>query len=350
MAIVYSPSEATDYLVDIIKHNRAVPTTGQDYITPILTSDPGHGKTSIAALAAALAGAQFTARAPHLHDVMDLGGVVMPDRETETTKVYRPFLLPSEPGEVVLLDEFDKCSPLAQNILSQYILAREVGGHRVPAGVTFILCGNKLGSRCGSQRSPSHLDNRGEHIPLETTEPDWQTWALEKGLSFELRSFIHVRPALLSDFNPDAKAFPSPRSVARLDSIIKLPAKDASAEHKRIASCVGEGFANEFLGHMRLCRKLIPSEAILADPERVALPEAGDRSYPSVMYATMMMLAAHTDNPKLDALFKYLNRVPVEYAAVCVRDLAGRFTAKGWKLDGPAYLAWAVKNQKVVLN
>ena len=113
------------------------------------------------------------------------------------------------------------------------------------------------------------------------------TWMsiLSRGQFSCQRRVLRFRPELLSAFDRDANAFPSPRSwefVSRiLDSLDSQ--SNPSIEHEVIAGAVGTGAATEFSGFLRLLeksfRELPNIDAILLNPLQEPVPENAAAQY-----------------------------------------------------------------------
>ena len=153
-----------------------------------------------------------------------------------------------------------------------------------------------------------------------------------------MRSFASA-PHLLSAFDRDANAFPSPRSWEFVSRILNS-APDASVEHELFAGAVGAGAATEFSGFLQMFRQLPNIDAILLSPATEPVPES-----PAAQYAVATALAHRASDLNFDRICLYLDRMPTEFRVLCVRDASLRepkirFTA--------GYTKWAIQNHHAI--
>ena len=67
-----------------------------------------------------------------------------------------------------------------------------------------------LGPRSGHAHADT-LRNRFVHLDFEVDIQEWSEWAIQAAIRPEVIAFLRFRPELLSQFDRDANAFPSPR-------------------------------------------------------------------------------------------------------------------------------------------
>lgn len=348
MEITVKNSQLAALLDRVIAHNIDVGNTTnaiEDYIAINLVSSPGQGKTAMVKAAAARAGVPCKTVVLFDRDLPEVSGIYMPDAETKTTVRFKPEDMPTAPNGVYFIDEMTQAAMSLQCAASRQVYDRQIGEHHIPAGTTIIMAGNRTSDKAGATAMPTHLKNRVIHLFLQADVDAWQEWAAANGIHGAIRTCIKFRPGLLSDFQKDQYAFCTPRSWNTANNVLKL-GLEPDLEHVMLSGAIGQGAAAELIGVVKMWRKLVPAEAILADPEGVALPDREDRAYPSIMYATMVALGQRVAKKQMGELFAYLNRVPVEFAAVCVRDIGIRFDRK---IEHAAYIDWAIKNKSVVL-
>jgi hypothetical protein len=186
---------------------------------------------------------------------------------------------------------------------------------------------------------PTPLRNRFVHIDFEVDVQEWSEWAIKTSIRPEVIAFIHFRPELLSAFDRDANAFPSPRSWEFVSRILNSK-PDQSAEYELFAGAVGTGAGTEFSAFLRTFRELPSIDAILLNPNQEPVPENA-----AAQYAVASALARCASDTNFDRICLYLNRLPTEFRVLCVRDAtlrqpAIRFTA--------GYTRWAVENHHAI--
>src|SRR5271166_6171100 len=128
------------------------------------------------------------------------------------------------------------------------------------------------------------------------------------GLRPEVIAFIRFRPQLLSIFDRDANAFPSPRSWEFVSRILDC-GPEASVEHEMFAGTVGTGAATEFSGFLRMFRELPNIDAVLLNPSGEPVPDS-----PAAQYAVASALAHRASDTNFDYIFVILRRRLVRVA------------------------------------
>lgn len=277
---------------------------------------PGVGKSAVVGqLAEALKVPLQDVRALLL-DPVDLRGLPFLGNDGRS-KWATPEFLPQDGTGILFLDELNAAPAMVQASCYQLVLDRKLGEYTLPDGWAIIAAGNRDSDRGATTRMPTPLRNRFVHLEFEVDVQEWSEWAIQAGIRPEVIAFLRFRPELLSAFDRDANAFPSPRSwefVSRiLDSI--GPQSGPSIEHEVIAGAVGTGAATEFSGFLRMFRELPNIDAILLNPLQEPVPEIA-----AAQYAVASALARCASDTNFDRICLYLNRLPTEFRVLCVRD------------------------------
>lgn len=298
---------------------------------------PGVGKSSlIAQLANALSVSLQDVRAL-LFDPVDLRG--LPYVAEGKSKWAVPDFLPAAGEGILFLDELNAAPAMVQAAFYQLVLDRKLGEYILPPGWVIIAAGNRDGDRAHTTRMPTPLRNRFVHLDFEVDAQEWSVWAIGAGLRPEVIAFIRFRPQLLSAFDRDANAFPSPRSWEFVSRILDSN-PDSSVEHEMFAGTVGAGAATEFSGFLRMFRELPNIDAILLNPFGEPVPDA-----PAAQYAVASALAQRASDMNFDRICLYLDRMPTEFRVLSVRDA----TLRDPRIKYTAgYTKWAVQNHHVM--
>lgn len=117
-------------------------------------------------------------------------------------------------------------------------------------------------------------------------------------------------------------------------------------EFERIKGATGEGWAVEFLAFLKLKGQLPAPSQILLDPEHALVP-----TEPSALYAITGALADLATDRNFPQVIRYCNRLPVEFAAMTIRDVVARDAARKQPLgvtNCRAYIEWESKNQHIL--
>ncbi|WP_369125333.1 GNAT family N-acetyltransferase [Catenulispora pinisilvae] len=272
----------------------------------LLWGQPGIGKSStLVQLARGLALPLETVIAS-VHDPSDFAGlpIVGADPASQGIAMAPPdwaVRLHRAGSGLLFLDEISSAPPAVQAALLRVVLERQVGSLALPAPVRIVAAANPAGSAADGWQLAPPLANRfvhlawvhdpdvvvrglggvWPHVPLPRLDPG----ALERSVArarAAICAFLTVRPDYAHRMPTTAAArggaWPSPRTW---EMALRLLAFGYAADAKReavaiaIRGAVGDGAGLEFLAFLE--RQDLPDpEAVLADPERVELPERGD--------------------------------------------------------------------------
>jgi hypothetical protein len=128
-----------------------------------------------------------------------------------------------------------------------------------------------------------------------------------------LIQFLRFRPGLLSDFDANRFANPTPRAWERVSFIPQ--SLDKGLFFDNCAGEVGEGAAAEYTGFRRIYESLPDVDSILLDPAGAELP-----SDPATLYALTGALARKSTKDNFDRVSKYLSRMSPEFNVMATKD------------------------------
>jgi hypothetical protein len=202
-----------------------------------------------------------------------------------------------------------------------------------------ISTGNRQADRAGANRVLSHLRNRETVIELETHLDDWTSWAIQAGVKPEVISFIRFRPGLLHDFDPQRDQNATPRSWVEGVSDV-LGTVPAEAEFECFKGAVGEGAAAEFVGFVRIFRKLPNPDAILLNPTTADVPKD-----PATLYALTGAIAQRATESNFERVCTYAERMPPEFSVLMVSIAARRDPDLA---NTQAFTKWSIAHQDVL--
>ncbi len=240
---------------------------------------------------------------------------------------------------ILLFDDRNQAGADLQKVLANICQARTLHGVEMPDGWQVISTGNRQSDRAGANRVLSHLRNRETVLELETHLDDWTTWAISHDVKPEIVSFIRFRPNLLHDFDPQRDQNATPRSWVEGVSDV-LGTVPAEAEYECFKGAVGEGAAAEFLGFLRIFRKLPNPDAIMLNPTTADVP-----SDPATLYALSGALAERSTEANFDRVTTYCERMPPEFSVLTVSYAARKNPELA---TTQAFTKWAVNHQDVL--
>jgi hypothetical protein len=239
----------------------------------------------------------------------------------------------------LLLEEITDSTIPMMNALCQVVYDRRSGESFFTDELYIIANGNRTEDKSGANRMTSKLANRVRFLDFTEDLDDWCAWALEAGIDPVVIQFVRFRPNLLSDFDPNRLANPTPRSWERVSYIpTKLP---TGVFFQNVAGEIGEGAAAEYTGFRKIYESLPDVMTVLLNPSRAEVP-----AEPAVRYALCGALAHATTKDNFDRVVEYINRLPPEFSVMCVADaIKLRPEIRSTK----AFTSWAIANQSVLL-
>jgi hypothetical protein len=299
---------------------------------------PGIGKSAVVRHLAADSELPLQDVRALLLDPVDLRGLPFLGQDGRS-KWATPEFLPQGGSGILFLDELNAAPAMVQAGCYQLVLDRKLGEYTLPEGWAIIAAGNRDSDRAVTTRMPTPLRNRFVHLEFEVDLQDWSEWAIEAGIRPEVIAFLRFRQELLSAFDRDANAFPSPRSWEFVSRILDAT-PDQSVEHELFAGAVGSGAATEFSAFLKTFRELPNIDAILLNPLKEPVPENA-----AAQYAVASALAHCATDTNFDRICTYLGRMPTEFSVLCVRDASLRQPAVQ---HTPAFTKWATTNHHVL--
>lgn len=272
-------------------------------------------------------------------------GILFPDGSPDSQRLsYRlPDWFPvkgkaPEQG-ILLFDDRNQAGPDLQKVLANICQARTLHGVPMPDGWMVVSTGNRQSDRAGANRVLSHLRNRETVLELETHLDDWTAWAINHGVKPEVISFIRFRPGLLHDFDPQRDQNATPR--AWVDGVSDvLGTVPAEAEFECFKGAVGEGAAAEFVGFVRIFRKLPNPDAILLNPQTADVPKD-----PATLYALSGALAQRATESNFERVCQYSERMPPEFSVLTISYAARRNPDLA---NTQAFTKWSINHQDVL--
>lgn len=303
---------------------------------------PGGGKTTIVHEVAQELGVAYVERHMPTMLVEDFG---VPDLTTpgDTFKYRMPDWFPIEGVApdlgIMCFDDRNQGGNDLQKVMANIQQARTLHGVRMPSRWMVVSTGNRQSDRAGSNRVLGHLRNRETVLELETHLDDFTTWAMDHNVAPEVISFIRFRPGLLHDYDPQRDSNPTPRAwVEGVSDVIGTVASDA--EFECFKGAVGEGAAAEFVGFVRIWRKLPNPDNILLNPDKAEVP-----SDPATLYALSGALAQRITENNMDRAVTYAERMPPEFSVLSISYACRRNADLA---NTAAFTKWAIKHQNVL--
>ena len=309
--------------------------------TVCIEGSPGGGKTTIVHQVAEELGVPCVERHMPTMLVEDFG-ILFPDGESQLhykLPDWFPVKGKSPDKGILLFDDRNQANADLQKVLANICQARTLHGTPMPDGWQVISTGNRQADRAGANRVLGHLRNRETVYELDTHLDDWTQWAIDNDVKPELVSFIRFRPALLHDYDPQRDQNATPRSWVEgvSDVLGQVP---ADAEFDSFKGAVGEGAAAEFVGFLRIFRKLPNPDAVLMNPTTAAVP-----TDPATLYALSGAIAERATENNFERVCTYAERMPADFSVLTVSYASRK---KPELANTQAFSKWVVNHQDVL--
>ena len=317
---------------------------GGHKVVPFILGAPGGGKSACAREVISELDippenvVEFTAS---LRDPVDVLGT--PNNTGEYTRWVPPeefYRLRQGVGRAALiLEELSDAPVPMQNALCGVIYDRRAGNLMLTDQLHIIATGNRTEDKSGAARITSKLANRTRRFDFQENIDDWTEWALDNNIDPVLIQFLRFRPGLLSDFDPNRFANPTPRAWERVNLI---PSNlDNALFFDNCAGEVGEGAAAEYTGFKRIYQSLPDVDSILLDPANAEVP-----ADPATLYALTGALARKSTKDNFDRVSKYLSRMSPEFNVMATKDAIKLQPAIK---HTRSFVEWASKNAEVLM-
>jgi hypothetical protein len=315
---------------------------GGNAVVPFILGAPGGGKSACARDIVQSLGienvVEFTAS---LRDPVDVLGV--PNNTGEYTRWVPPqefYQLRDGVGRsALILEELSDAPVPMQNALCGVIYDRRAGNLKLSDQLFIIATGNRTEDKSGANRITSKLANRTRRFDFVENIDDWTEWALDNDIDPVLIQFLRFRPGLLSDFDANRFANPTPRAWERVNLI--PDSLDSALFFDNCAGEVGEGAAAEFTGFRRIYMSLPNVDSILLDPAGADVPKD-----PATLYALTGALARKSTKDNFDRVSKYLSRMSPEFNVMATKDA---IKMQPSIRHSRAFVEWAAANAEVLM-
>lgn len=360
-----SSSKALEYVT-------ITPTEGKDMIvssylagtytrTFIFTGSPGIGKTSLAKeahkeLQTALKDPDFgyieinpTMPADEVGGIPEL---IRKEGENTITDYAMPKWFPRDPKSrgIICLDDALQGDRLMQQVLANFILARNLRGHMLPPGWMIIATGNRMEDKAGVTKTLTHLADRMCWLHVIADADSWiENFAIPRGLNDLVIAYILMSKDKLDAFDPNKPKCPTPRTweaVSKWLTYFKtLKGTPLESKINKFAQAIlggelGTGEATRFWAYVERADKMPVIATLLANPS------TADINFPlDVQYAIAIGISNALDNNNFAAALEYVDRLGPDLTTLVVKMGTKRHPAL---LQSKAFVNWLQKNQSII--
>lgn len=319
----------------------------QNKFTVLVKGKPGIGKSDIVRQAADSLGYDMYISHPVVSDPTDFKGLPFVSKDQESAE-FLPFgdlkkLLEAKKPLVYFLDDLGQASASVQAACMQLLLARRINGHHVSEHVIFVAATNRREDKAGVQGMLEPVKSRFTSIvELDVDAEDWILWGVQNDMPSELLGFARFRPELFDKFeaSKDMTNSASPRTYAHVGKLINS-GLSKSLEFEVFKGSCGESFAVEFCAFLKVYRDLPSIDDILLNPTKTHVP-----TEPSSLYALSGALARKMSPQNIDAMMKYVDRIPDEFQVFVMKDALTRDKNVG---RTKRFIQWSAENTDLLV-
>lgn len=299
-----------------------------------------------------------------------------PDYETGKLRLFNNEALPNAYDNpnlkgIVFFGELPNTDPSTAKLLQKYVNGEDMSGVlRKPDEVVVIADGNRLEDKSSVQQQGRAFLSRFEQLEVYSDAQDNMDYAAKNEWHPYVQTFFKEHPELIDNYDEvfetsQAAAQRQNRAAVRdqlseegklgiwanMRSWERISRKEYIADQLKspitvseLTGSLGTGVGTAYYGHKQVLAKLASFEDIMANPDKVAIPDKPDE-----MYALFMIVALRCKEDQLDAVHTFGCRLPLDMQAAMLRNMAMR---KGFNLAASsAYVKW-ISNQEltVLLN
>ena len=296
-------------------------------LVPMITGSPGIGKSNIVHQIAAEYGLKVIDMRLAQCDPTDLLGFPSIQGAKASYVPMDTFPVEGDPipqgykGWLIFLDEMNSAPMAVQSAAYKLILDRMVGNHKLHKNVAIVAAGNLETDNAIVQPMSTALQSRMAHLELIADAKEWVDWASSNGIDYRITSYINFRPDALYTFSPDHtdKTYASPRTWEFANRVLQVADASTPEALPMLAGTISEGVAREFLGFCKIHMSLPKLADIIAAPTTIAVPDE-----PSILFAMTGALGNNANKENIGALMKFIQRMPVEFQVVTLRETIRR--------------------------
>lgn len=325
-----SITQARDMLIAAIKANMLLANSEDSRdaqtVIPYLVGKPGIGKTAIVNQVGKSLKMKVNVVRLSEYEPSEMAGWNLPKPDMSGMIRMKPDWIPdgSEPT-LVFFDEMPQGHTMCQNVAAQAMNERRVGPHRLPPNCIIVAAGNPHNARAGTSRMPTHLSDRLTFIEVEPNVDDTVAYFMDNGIDTRLCAYLRFRPDMLSQFDRDADACPSPRSWERVSTWMStdLP---SSLKQVAIKGQVGEAAAVDFAAYLKLVTAVPDIDVLIDNPtdEKYAPTQFSGKDT-GILYAIAAAIVPRVTKKNAQNVVTYLRRLPrQEIAAFVMADVIRR--------------------------
>lgn len=325
---------------------------------------PGCGKSTIIKNAAAKLGIKFVDFRLSQREPVDLKGLPVPNKETNTVEWFPTSDLPTDQDSagILLFDEISAADRSLQVAAYELILDRRLGNtYTMPKKWVIIAAGNRTQDRAVATTMSSALANRFMHVEIEPDQESWTKWAQFNGIHPSVVGFIQYRPDKLFNMKDEnlERGWPSPRAWERVSHVLKIYS-GAKTEfvRKLVYGLVGNRAGVEFMEFHALNQEFDNILEIMTNPKSVInIPKQPDRKYAMCSAMNYLLWRGKDEadeRARITGFIRICIELPSDFAALAIKAaMNGNDPTKSDEycdklVTHPLYSKWAAKHGSAI--
>ena len=308
-------------LTDVLTHLMIVYEAGSRE-TRLLVGDPGIGKTTIVREAARRLRIGYRSYPATVLDPLDIGGlpVVRPNGDGRDHAYRLPFsdLIPSDGAGILVFEDLTTAPPLTQASLYSLTWDRHVGSFKLGDDWLVVCTANPDTANAATNRMPTPLVNRMEHLYVEADFEGWEMHMASKSRSAMVRAFLHCSPQSFVDFDPLRPGpFPTARSWEACCGLFETYEQRKSLPPlAAIAGWIGEAVATQLVAFSNANGLLVSPDEVFADPAHAPIP-----STMSAQFVLITALANTVTSKTFPSFITFIERLSDELSIFAMKSV-----------------------------
>jgi hypothetical protein len=240
---------------------------------------------------------------------------------TKRTKSALPDIFPTSDGNkkggILFFDELNRANKMVLSAALPLVLDGEVGMYKLPNNWWIVAAGNRkedVGSI--AQDLEKALGNRFKHVNLVTSVEEWEDWAIENGVHYEVIGFLNFNKSYFHKLDPDdeSPAWASPRAwvdaAIEYEEALEDSSRLSDREIKNIFSqSVGLEAATQFVEYLKMKKSFDEEEIkkVYEEPSKAKeMPERIDLARAAAIGIAMYKKDEKLTEKDLENVFEYV--------------------------------------------
>lgn len=224
-------------------------------------------------------------------------------------------------GWLLFFDEANSASKAVQAAAYKILLDRMIGQRKLHKNCGLVAAGNLETDGAIVEEMSTALQSRMAHLELVVDPEEFTNWASSNGIDHRISDYIKFKPGQVYTFKPDHtdKTYACPRTWEFASRVMKVTEDTPKMRLPMLAATLSEGVAREFVTFCKIYDDLPKLAQIISTPEAVRVPQE-----PSILFALTGSLAHNATTDNFGAVMKFIQRMPVEFQVVTMRETIRR--------------------------